>query len=92
VPLSRTYVAAVRDPRTPEILAWLRRLPARDRLATLYAMSKIFPVLNNDRAWTARIDAAIAELKPTPREHEDIVVEAGRIIRTLKRQLKPDKP
>jgi hypothetical protein len=77
----------MRDPRAPEILAWLRTLPLRDRLATMHAMSAAFPVIKNDRAWTARV-----ELKPTPREHEDILIEAGRICRTLRRQLKPDEP
>jgi hypothetical protein len=80
------------DPRTPEIMAWLRRLPPRDRLATMYAMSAAFPVIKNDRDWTHRIDAVVAELKPTHREHEDILIEAGRISRTLTHQLKPDEP
>jgi hypothetical protein len=80
------------DPRTPEIMAWLRRLPPRDRLATMYAMSAAFPVLKNDREWTRRIDAVVTELKPTQREHADIMIEAGRISRTLKQQIKPDEP
>ena len=82
----------MRDPRAPEILAWLRTLPLRDRLATMHAMSAVFPIIKNDRAWTARVDALVAELKRTPREHEDILIEAGRICRTLRRQLKPDEP
>jgi hypothetical protein len=72
----------MRDPRVPEILAWLRTLPLRDRLATMYAMSAVFPVIKND--WTCRIDAVVAELNPTPREHADITIEAGRISRALK--------
>jgi hypothetical protein len=58
----------------------------------MYAMSAAFPVIKNDRHWTHRIDTVVAELKPTPREHEDILIEAGRISRTLKHQLKPDEP
>ena len=38
---------AMRDPQTPEIMAWLRRLPPRDRLATMYAASAGFPVIKN---------------------------------------------
>jgi hypothetical protein len=72
-------------------MAWLRRLPPRDRLATMYAMSAAFPVIKNDRHWTHRIDAVVTELKPTPREHADIMIEAGRISRTLKRQLEADE-
>src|SRR4051812_30113679 len=81
----------MRDPRTPEIMAWLRRLPPRDRLATMYAVSAAFPVIKNDREWTRHIDVVVTELKPTPREHADIMIEAGRISRTLKRQLKSDE-
>ena len=82
----------MRDPRAPEILAWLRTLPLRDRLATMHAMSAVFPVIKNDRDWTRRIDAVVAELNPTQREHADIMIEAGRISRALKQQLKPDEP
>jgi hypothetical protein len=80
------------DPRTPEIMAWLRRLPPRDRLAMMYAMSAAFPAIKNDRDWTHRIDAVVNELKPTPREHADIVIEADRTCRALKQQLKLDEP
>jgi hypothetical protein len=82
----------MRDPRTPEIMAWLRRLAPHSRLATMYAMSAAFPVLKNDRDWTRRIDAVVAELNPTQREHADIMIEAGRISRALKQQLKLDEP
>jgi hypothetical protein len=82
---------AMRDPRTPEIMAWLRRLPPRDRLATMYAVSAAFPIIKNDREWTHHIDAVVTELNPTSREHADIKIEAGRISRTLKRQLKSDE-
>jgi hypothetical protein len=74
----------MRDPRAPEILAWLRTLPLRDRLVTMYAMSAVFPVIKNDRDWTRRIDAVVAELNPTQREHADIMIEAGCISRALK--------
>ena len=80
------------DPRTPEIMAWLRRLAPRYRLATMYAMSAAFPVLKNDREWTRRIDAGVTELNPTQREHADIMTEAGCISRALKQQIKSDEP
>jgi hypothetical protein len=79
------------DPRTPEIMAWLRRLAPHYRLATMYAMSAAFPIIKNDRDWTRRIDAVVAELNPTQREHADIMIEAGRISRILKGQLKADE-
>jgi hypothetical protein len=82
----------MRAARTPEILGWLRRLSPRDRLATMDAMSTAFPAIKNDCDWTHRIDALVTELKPTPREHANILLEAGRISRALKRQLKSDEP
>jgi hypothetical protein len=82
----------MQDPRTPEILAWLRRLAPRDRLATMYAMSAVYPAIKNDRSWKARIDAVVAELKPTPQEHADIMIEAGRISRNLKIILQKQGP
>ena len=42
--------------------------------------------------WIAEINAALAELKPTPQEHEDIMAEGSRISRRLKRRLKADEP
>jgi hypothetical protein len=89
---SLPYLAAMRDPRTPEILAWLATLPLHDRLATMHAMSVAFPHIKNDRGWTARIEAVVAELKPTAREHMDILIEARRISRSLKHQLTSDEP
>ena len=81
------------DPRTPpEITAWLRRLAPHYRLATMYAMSAAFPIIKNDRDWTRRIDAVVAELNPTQREHAAIMIEAGRISRALKQQIKSDGP
>ena len=82
----------MRDPRTPEILAWLPTLPLRDRLATMHAMSAAFPSVKDDPAWTARVDAVVSELKPTSREHWEIMVEAGRISRNLKGILQRQGP
>jgi hypothetical protein len=54
----------------------------------MYAMSAVFPVIKNDRDWTRRFDAVVAELNPTQREHADIMIEAGRISRALKHPAK----
>jgi hypothetical protein len=82
----------MRDPRTPEILAWLATLKLRERLATMHAMSFAFPLLKNDRGWRARIDEVVAALAPTARQHQDILIEAGRISQRLKRQLTGGAP
>jgi hypothetical protein len=50
--------------------------------------SAVSPAIKNDRSWKARIDALLAELKPTPREQERIRIEAGRISRNLRRVLR----
>ena len=61
----------MRDPRTPEILAWLEAmLPLDERLAVMHAMTFAFPLLKNDRDWTATVSAVLVELKPTKRQHE----------------------
>ena len=86
------HFVPMQDPRTPEILAWLRRLAPRDRLATMYAMSAVYPAIKNDRSWKARIDAVVAELKPTPQEQADIMIEAGRISRNLESILQKQGP
>jgi hypothetical protein len=79
----------IRDPRTPEILAWLEAmLPLEERLAVMHALTSAFPLLKNDRAWLMRIDAAIGELQPTTERHAEIVVKAGKISGRLMRELK----
>jgi len=75
------------DPRTPEILAWRDAMPIAERLTVMHAMSFVFPLLKNDRAWTATVSAVLVELKPTKRQHEDILIEAGRMSRRLKREV-----
>jgi hypothetical protein len=78
----------MRDPRTPEILAWLEAmLPLDERLAVMHAMTFAFPLLKNDRAWLARIDAVIGELQPTAQRHAEILVKARKISGRLKREL-----
>ena len=83
---SRSHVAAMSHGGSYEMLAWLRRLPPRDRLAMMYAIADVFPIINIVHVWTAEMNAALAELKPTPQEHEDIIAEGSRISRRLKRQ------
>jgi hypothetical protein len=64
----------MRDPRTPEILAWLEAMrPLGERLAVMHAMTFAFPLLKNDRVWLARIDAVIGELRPTAERHAEIL-------------------
>ena len=75
------------DPRTPEILAWVEAMPLGERLTVMHAMSFAFPLLKNDRDWTATVSAVLVELKPTKRQHEDILIEAGRMSGRLKREL-----
>jgi hypothetical protein len=58
-------------------------------LTVMHAMSFAFPLLKNDRDWTATVSAALVELKPTKRQHEDILIEASRISGRLKRELTP---
>jgi hypothetical protein len=77
----------MRDPRTPEILAWRDAMPIAERLTVMHAISFAFPILKNDRDWTGRVSAVLVELKPTKRQHEDILIEAGRMSRRLKREV-----
>ena len=89
---SHLYLRSMRDPRTPEILAWLEILPLTQRLATLHAMSFAFPLLKNDRQWIRRVETVLGELQPTAAQHADILFEAGRISLRLKRQLSANEP
>jgi hypothetical protein len=75
--------------RRHEMLAWLRRLPPRDRLAMMYPIAGIFPIINIVRAWAAEINAVLAELRPSPQEHEDIITKGSRISRVLNAGRKP---
>jgi hypothetical protein len=75
------------DPRTPEIMAWVDAMPIAEGLTVMHAMSFAFPLLKSDRGWTAMVSAVLVELKPTKRQHEDILIEAGRISGRLKREL-----
>ena len=69
------------------LVTWVGAMPIAERLTVLHAMSFAFPILKNDRAWKARISAVLVELKPTKRQHEDILIEAGRISGRLKSAL-----
>jgi hypothetical protein len=62
-------------------------MPSAERLTVMHAVSFARPVLKNDRAWMARVDAVLAQLKPTAREHEDIVIEATKLSVQLKLDL-----
>jgi len=77
----------MQDPRTPKIMAWVDAMPIAERLTVMHAMSFAFPLLKSDRDWAATVSAVLVELKPTKRQHEDILIEASRISGRLKREL-----
>jgi hypothetical protein len=77
------HVAAMRDARPHEMMLWLRGLPPCDRLATMYAIANVFPVVNGVSAWTAAITDTLAELRLTPGEHEDILIAAAELVERL---------
>jgi len=58
----------------------------------MYAIAELLPIIEIVRAWRAEINTALAELKPTPQEHDDIMIKGSRISRRLKRRLKADEP
>jgi hypothetical protein len=91
-PARRPYSAAMVDVRNHEMMVWLRRLPPQDRLAMMYAIERMFPIVTKVHAWTAGLNEALAELQPTSQEHDCIVIESGRIARGLKGQLKAGGP
>ena len=62
-------------------------MPIAERLTVMHAMSFAFPILKNDRGWTAKVSAVLVELKPTKRKHEDILIEAAQMSGRLKREL-----
>ena len=62
-------------------------MPFAERLTVMHAMSFAFPLLKNDLEWTTKVSAVLIELKPTAREHEDILIEATRISSRLKQEL-----
>ena len=68
-------------------MAWVDAMPVAERLTVMHAMSFAFPILKNDRGWMTKVTAVQVELKPSAREHEDILIEAGRIGGRLKREL-----
>jgi hypothetical protein len=88
----RSPHGAMSDGRSHEMLAWLRRLPPPDRLAMMYAIAEVFPIIRIVPAWTTETNAALAELTPTSEEHDEIMTRGSRIGRRLKRRLKADEP
>jgi hypothetical protein len=88
----RPYSAAMVDVRNHDMMIWLRQLPPQDRLAMMYAIERMFPIVTRVHAWTAGLNEALAELQPTSQEHDCIVIESGRIARGLEGQLKAGGP
>jgi hypothetical protein len=62
-------------------------MPFAERLAVMHAICSAFLLFKSDRAWTTKVSAVPVELKPTAREHADILLEAGRISGRLKQEL-----
>jgi hypothetical protein len=87
--MRRRYPASapMHDPRTPEITTWLESLPARERLATMHAMSIAFPLLQKSADWMPRTATARGALKPTAQELADILISTREISLRLKREL-----
>jgi hypothetical protein len=77
----------MRDPRTPEILAWLDAMPLRKRLSAMHGMTIGFPALQKSEDWKARMGKVRDELKPTARQLGDIMREAGEIGGRLRREM-----
>jgi hypothetical protein len=77
----------MRDPLTPEILAWLEGLPLAERLATMHGMAIAFPSLQRSQQWKERIAVVRAELGPTAAQLGDILKGAGAIGGRLKAAL-----
>jgi hypothetical protein len=69
------------------LITWVGAMPIAERLTVLHAMSFAFPILKNDRDWTTKVSAVLVELKPTKRQHEDILIAAARMSGRLKRKL-----
>jgi hypothetical protein len=62
----RTIIApyASFDPSKPEVLEWVASLKPEAELVVRMAMRQAFPRCRGDHAWSARIDALMAELEP----------------------------
>jgi hypothetical protein len=83
------YVGAMHDNRTHEMIAWLRSLPPHDRLAAMYAVSDVFPVVKSVSAWTAEFNDTLAALQLTPREHEVMLIAAAEFVERLTANCNP---
>ncbi len=60
-------------------------MPIAELTVTRYRLPP--PLLKKDSDWTATASAVLVEIKPTKRQHEDILIEAGRMSGRLKREL-----
>ena len=74
----------IRDPRTPEVLAWLDAMPLDDRFTVMQAMVFAFAILKNSREWNARLDVMRGDLALTDVEHENILITAATISERVK--------
>jgi hypothetical protein len=69
------------------VLLWLSTLDGEQRLTMLLALKYAFSYLTSNREWAALIKQAGAELKLSAKQHEEIVLRAGRIASNLKEEL-----
>jgi hypothetical protein len=77
----------IRDPRKPEVMLWLSTLEGELRLTMLFAMKIAFRYLEHDRGWSALIKRTCDEVKPTTKQHAEIVLRATRVAGNLKEEL-----
>jgi hypothetical protein len=77
----------IRDPRRPDVMLWLSTLGAEERLTMLLALKYAFRRLEVDKDWAGLIKRTCDELKPTPEDHADIVLRAGKVAASIKAEL-----
>jgi hypothetical protein len=49
----------------------------------MYAIADVFPRFKKASEWMAALGDGLAELKPNPQEHEDIITDGSRIVVSL---------
>jgi hypothetical protein len=74
-------------PRDPNVLAWLAGLEPGDRLATMMALCHVFTILTADKQWQRDMAKLRAEVQPTGREAEDLLVRAASMGTAVKREM-----
>ncbi len=78
------------DPSDPRFATWIATLSEEDELIVRLALRNHHPELRGDAAWTARVNALTAQLKPSEKKMAHFVSQASRIERAIT-QTKPPK-